>query len=271
MNNLFTNIHGSPLMILYGCLFAYAFGVVHTFLPGHGKTIISGYFVGRKRDFGVLAITSSHILVKNIILPKIQLISAALLNIFGSGILISGILKNKKHHQHKHLYNEHFDEHTHTHQHENAHFHNEHTHEHGTEHHYDKNTYHHLHHKMDEFYEYYLSTDHLPFHSYLHLLWLSLAAGIIPCLEPFTIILLAISLNKIVLGLLLLLFFGLGVYTTMITLGIILTSEKLTRQSVFDNIFVKLLQNLAMIFKFVYPIIIVLFGTWRIYAVVVKL
>ena len=111
------------MLAIAGCFFACLFGIAHTLLPGHGKTIICGYCVGRKRDtgkilfisgvttfthlfasaaLGALAMTTSHILVRNIILPKLQLGSALLLLAFGLVLFISRLRGHEHHHDGHH-------------------------------------------------------------------------------------------------------------------------------------------------------------------------
>jgi len=247
-------------------LFAYIFGVTHSFLPGHGKTIVCGYYIGRRRDIkkilfiaavtvithifssallGVLAMTISGVMVKNVLLPKIQIFSAFLLIFIGIAILISSYHKSAKRagYRHPHIHDGHF----HTHEH-NIHEASEEEHSHG---------------KLDSLLNQYMMSEKLPFHKNMQLIWLGIASGIVPCVEPFIVMLFAISLNKLVLGFSFLFFFGLGIFTTMVILGLLFSSEKFASDSVAAGPFGRIMQKFGQFFKVIYPVIIIGLGIWR--------
>ena len=266
MTDLIKSIGDSPFLMLYACPLALLIGALHTFLPGHGKTIVCGYCVGRKRDIakilfvtgvavathlfssallGVIAMTSSQVLVRNIILPKIQIGAACILIVFGLGLLISGVWRV--------LGNDHAHAIDHDH-------HHDHPHEHG-----DGHSHEHSHGRLDSMLKEFMATEHVPFHRYAQLFWLGLAAGLIPCLEPFTLMLFAIALDRILLGFALLFSFGIGVYLTMVALGLLVTSEKLSSEHYSDSRFFGIAGKAAFVFKVVYPVIILTLGSGWLY------
>ncbi len=260
MVELVKSIGESPLFLFYAFPLAMILGAVHALLPGHGKTIVTGYCIGRKREMGkiifvtgiavlthlfssallgVIAMTTSQVLVRNIILPKIQIAAALILILFGLWLLISSRLK-KDHHHHQHDNGEHH------------HHGNEKQEKHG----------HHSHGKLEALLDQLMSGEPIPFHRYAHLFWLGLAAGMIPCIEPFTLMLFAIALGKISWGFILLLAFGIGVFITMVSLGLLVTSEKLAAKSNNnDNRFFYVAGKMALGFKAVYPFILLTLGT----------
>lgn len=264
MTELIKLVGDSPFTAFYACPLAFLFGAVHTFLPGHGKTIVCGYCVGRKRHIGkilfvtgvavvthllssallgVIAMTTSQVLVRNVILYKIQLGAACLLILLGLGMLISEARKvfGKRHVHHHHPHTE--DAHLHSHSHEHPH---DHEHSHG---------------RLDALLKELMVEQNAPFHRYIQLFWLGLAAGLIPCLEPFTLMLFAIALDRIALGFGLLISFGLGVYLTMAGFGIMVTSEKLSAAQNSQSRFFKNAAKAAVIFKAAYPLIILALGS----------
>jgi len=253
MAELIKSVADSPWLLVYACPMAFLFGVVHTFLPGHGKTIVCGYYVGRKRDIakilfvtavtvsthlfssvllGVLAMTSSQILVRNIILPKIKIAAASILIVFGFVMLAFGLRKGKKH---------------------------AHGHGHG-----------HSHGRLDSMLKEYVAADRVPIHHYARLFWLGMAAGLIPCLEPFTLMLFAIALDRLLLGFALLLSFGAGVFFTMVALAMLVTSEELSSERDSDNMFFRAAAKAASAFKVVYPVIIIILGSGWIYVTLTR-
>ena len=266
MTDLLKSIGDSPYLMFYACPFAFLVGAIHTFLPGHGKTIVCGYCVGRNRDvgkilfvtgiavvshlfssalLGVIAITSSQILVRNIILPKIQIGAACILILFGLGLLTSGIWKMlRKVHSHP---SNHVGNHDHNHEIGDEHAHT------------------HFHGRLDSVLRDYMAAKHVPFHGYAKLFWLGLAAGLIPCLEPFTLMLFAIALDRVLMGFALLFSFGIGVFLTMVALSLIVTSEKLSPEHQADSRFFRIAGRTAFAFKVLYPVIIITLGSGWLY------
>ena len=142
----------TPLGVIWGLLFAFAFGAVHALSPGHGKTMVAAYLVGSRgtprhavtlglvvtltHTFGVFALGLALLVASRYILPeKLFPVLSAL-----SGLLIFGVgvwlfmsryqsLQNRRTHAHSH------DGHTHSHDgHAHAHSHEPHSHSHDDEH-----------------------------------------------------------------------------------------------------------------------------------------
>jgi len=255
--------------VLYGGIFSFLFGIFHTFSPGHGKTIVCGYFIGKKRDnkkiifvsavtvithlfssilLGIIAATSSQILVRSIILPKVQITAGIILIIIGVIILTLNFVERDGHQHDHHAGHEHdHDHHHHDHEHDHAEHHHGHSHE-----------------KMNSWIQRYVDSEDSSRQT-TRLIFLGLGAGMIPCLEAFTLMVFAIVFNKILLGFIFLMFFGLGVFTTMLALAFVFTSEKFTNRDMDQTFWVRTAQNLSVVFKVAYPVIIIALGIYRIY------
>ncbi len=254
MVELIKSIGDSPWFLFYAFPLAMVLGAVHALLPGHGKTIVTGYCIGRKREvgkivfvtgiavlthlfssalLGVIAMGTSQVLVRNIILPKLQVAAALILVFFGLWLVISGRLKKGHHHHHHHHGNGNKDKHGH-----------------------------HSHGKLEALLDQLTSGEPIPFHRYASLFWLGLAAGMIPCIEPFTLMLFAIALGKISWGFVLLLAFGIGVFITMVSLGFLVTSDKLSAENrKGDHQLFSVAGKIALSFKAIYPFVLMTVGT----------
>lgn len=124
----------SEKMFIFVVIFSVIFGILHSFTPGHGKTLIISYLVGSNpkiKDIFLLAITTavthvSDILIlsivflvvpvslKNKYFDSITLVAALLIILFGIKILIDNIWKkHDEHHHHHHDALVHNHEHSH--------------------------------------------------------------------------------------------------------------------------------------------------------------
>jgi len=192
-------------------------GAAHALTPGHGKTIVAAYLIGSKgrvRDavFLGVVVTFTHTAsvvalgvvvqaLKNVFLPArlnpfIASASGVLIFVMGICLLVSRA-RGKKTHNHDHDH-----EHTHDHMHDHDHDH----------------SYHHEGHEAH---------DHGAKVTTAALLSLGIAGGIVPCPDALAVLLLAISFNHLLLGLLLLLAFSLGLAVVLIAIGVLLVTGRL--------------------------------------------
>lgn len=199
---------------------AFLLGVIHTFSPGHGKAMIASYLVGERATYkdGVIlgvSFASTHVIdvflamivfffiLKNKYIDTftniLSLISVSLLFLFAAYQLRKAImhliheLQHKKGIKHKH---HHHPEHHHHHHHGHSHSHGGHSHSHGI----DKNK---------------------PF-------LVGIISGLAPCPMAWTLFLLALSVNKMGLGLFMILAFSTGVMLTVVAVSVVVLRFKNT-------------------------------------------
>ncbi len=244
---------------------SFVLGGLHALTPGHGKAIVAAYLVGSKGRvidavFLGLVVTFTHTF-SVIALGVVMLVAQEFapedivpwLSLF-SGILIVGIgawllAKNMKQyytggahsqsHEHQHPHgHDHGHSHDHNHSHDDGHSHahdHDHDHDHG---HDDEHSHDHDHdhgHSHDH--------DHDPGHTHSHggrthshvppertsfwgLLSLGISGGIVPCVDALIGLLFAISLNKLVWGLIILSAFSLGLAAVLVAIGILMVMAK---------------------------------------------
>ena len=231
---------------------SFVLGGLHALTPGHGKAIVAAYLVGSKGRvidavFLGLVVTFTHTF-SVIALGVIMLVAQEFapedivpwLSLF-SGILIVGIgawllTKNMKQyysggaqsHGHSHDHDRDDHSHDHDHDHDDDHSH-DHDHDHDDDHSHDHD------HDHDD--------DHDHGHSHSHggrthshvppertgfwgLLSLGISGGIVPCVDALIGLLFAISLNKLVWGLIILSAFSLGLAAVLVAIGILMVMAK---------------------------------------------
>jgi ABC-type nickel/cobalt efflux system permease component RcnA len=201
-------------------LIAFVFGGAHALTPGHGKTIVAAYLVGTKGRVwdavllgGIVTIThtssvfllglgmlyaSQHVMPQTLI-PWLTALSGGLVAGMGIWLLVRR-LSSASGHSHEH---DHAHEHEHVHQH-GAFGH----HTHGSE---------------------TLETPPPSKASEVSLgslLSLGISGGLVPCPEALIVLLIAIALNRITLGLVILLSFSVGLASVLVTIGILLVIAK---------------------------------------------
>ncbi len=196
-------------------IFSFFLGVLHSFSPGHGKSLIVSYIIGKKvsnKDILILSLTTAttHVLdvlllsfvflflplsLKNEYMNYITIFAALLIIMFGINFFLKNISKNKAHthhhhgHSHEHPH-KHPHEHTHLHTYENDHMHN---HEHDPSHH----------HKSEK----------------KNLFSIGILAGLAPCPTAWLLFSILISLNLYYQALFSLLFFSLGLISTILAIS----------------------------------------------------
>ena len=210
---------------------SFVLGGLHALTPGHGKAIVAAYLVGSKGRvidavFLGIVVTFTHTF-SVIALGIVMLVAGSFapddvvpwLSLF-SGILIVGIgawllTKNMKQyysggarsHDHGHSH-DHDHDHDHGHSHDDDHDHgddHDHSHSHGGRTH-----------------------SHAPPErtGFWGLLSLGISGGIVPCVDALIGLLFAISLNKLVWGLIILCAFSLGLAAVLVAIGILMVLAK---------------------------------------------
>ncbi|MBN1347827.1 sulfite exporter TauE/SafE family protein [candidate division KSB1 bacterium] len=224
----------SPTVLLLVLAVAFVLGAIHALGPGHGKSLMAAYLIGSKGRIKdaitlALALTISHVLsviilgfialwVTDFFLPEkvnkwLGVLSGILVFGIGLWLLISrtramekrikpelfhggtsaNTVGNLHHHSQSHAAYDSHQAHDNPHDHAHNHANNRHHH-----HHFDPNF------------------------SLWNNIALGISGGIIPCPKAIVILLLAISLHKIALGIIIILVFSLGLSTVLVALGIIM-------------------------------------------------
>ena len=218
---------------------SFVLGGLHALTPGHGKAVVAAYLVGSKgrvidavflglvvtftHTFSVIALGVIMLVAENYLVPEDIV---PWLSLF-SGILIAGIggwllAKNMK---------QYYSGSTHSRAHGNHHPHDDdrpHTH--------DDDPGHDASHSHDDDPGHDHSHDHGHGHTHSHvpsertgfwgLLSLGISGGIVPCVDALIGLLFAISLNKLVWGLIILCAFSLGLAAVLVAIGILMVLAK---------------------------------------------
>lgn len=200
----------SPLLVLAALGLAAVLGGLHALTPGHGKTLVAAYLIGSRGTtghavilgsivtfthtasvivIGLLALLASQFIVPNLLVPALEVLSGLLVVILGLRLLRSRWQAPVEEHHHHH---------SHDHPHD-------HSHPHEREHH---------HHALPEKV------------SLGDLLTLGISGGLIPCPEALGVMLIAIGLNRILLGLGMIVAFSFGLAAVLIVIGILLVRSK---------------------------------------------
>ena len=214
---------GGPQFLLMTLGIAFFLGAAHALTPGHGKTIVAAYLVGTRGSvwdavylgsvvtlthtssvfvLGFLTLYASRYVLIDQIYPWLSLLSGLLVVGMGIWLLRSRwrVASHRYSHDHPH-------DHSHSHPHLGPHgHHHDHPHDHeqpqaGV--------------------------------SRWHLFSLGISGGLVPCPEALVVLLMAVSLNRLVLGLIILVAFSLGLAVVLIAIGIamILSGPLLSRVS----------------------------------------
>jgi len=258
LENVFKSTEDPHVMILY-LLMAIIIGAFHSLSPGHGKALIGAYIIGTKGTVGDAVtlgiVTAASHTVSVLILGVILLLAfnsvvpdniAAYLNaVSGLIIVIIGFYllrqrvrdllhKHHSHERHAHNHSEHShheqDNHDHHHSHHDGHDHiHDHHHHHAHEHS------DHVHHQNGHDHEHHHDEDHhANGHDHTHItmesiqkkgfwtnIMMGISGGMVPCPTALVVLFLAISVKKLALGLLLIVFFSFGLAATLTVLGIL--------------------------------------------------
>ena len=221
-----------PLVI--GALLAVmVWGAGHALTPGHGKTIVAAYLIGSRSTpwhalylgltvtlthtlgifaLGLVALFASQYVLPEQLYPWLGVASGLIVVGLGGAMLWSRVRpllvrhEHDRHHGHCHDHRDHA--HEHAHQHDQGH-----SHPHG-------HTHHHTH-------------DHQHGHSHLppgadgapvtwrSLLGLGISGGLLPCPSALVLLLTAVSLNRVALGMVLVVAFSLGLAGVLTMVGLL--------------------------------------------------
>lgn len=198
----------SPFLIMVLLGLSIFLGGVHALTPGHGKTLVAAYLIGSRGTIrhaiflgsivtfthtasvigiGLLALLASQFIVPDILVPALEILAGLLVVYLGMQLLWSRwqAYHQGKDHHHSHV-------HAHPHEHED--------HDHDASHHH-----------------------HIPEQVKVSdLLTLGISGGLVPCPEALTTMIIAIGLNRILLGLSTVVAFSFGLAAVLIILGILL-------------------------------------------------
>lgn len=205
-------------------------GGLHAITPGHGKTIVAAYLVGTEGRvidavflgiivtithtlsviiLGLIVLYASQYILPQDLFPYIGISSGLLIIIVGGWLLVRNI---------RHGY---VDEHEHSHQHNIL----------GLHHHHESET-HHNHHE-DDINDHHHDDDkeiHQPKEKSGVTFWsmvsLGISGGIIPCPDAIVVLLIAVALNRIAFGLLIIMAFSIGLAAVLIIIGIMIVLAK---------------------------------------------
>ncbi len=240
---------------------SFVLGGLHALTPGHGKAIVAAYLVGSKgrvidavflglvvtftHTFSVIALGVVMLVAQEFapedIVPWLSLFSGILIVGIGAWLLAknmkqyytSGVHSQSHGHQHPHGH-DHGHSHDHDHSHDDGH---SHAHDHDHDHGHDDN------HSHDDDHDHGHSHDHDHGHTHSHggrthshvppertsfwgLLSLGISGGIVPCVDALIGLLFAISLGKLVWGLIILSAFSLGLAAVLVAIGILMVMAK---------------------------------------------
>lgn len=238
---------------------SFVLGGLHALTPGHGKAIVAAYLVGSKgrvidavflglvvtftHTFSVIALGIIMLVAQEFapedIVPWLSLFSGVLIVGIGAWLLARNMKQyyrggahSRSHGQgHGHHSHDHGQGHAHDHDHSHEHDH-DHEHDHSHDHSHDDDHGHSHDHPHD---------DHAHTHShggrthshappertgFLGLLSLGISGGIVPCVDALIGLLFAISLNKLVWGLVILCAFSLGLAAVLVAIGILMVMAK---------------------------------------------
>jgi ABC-type nickel/cobalt efflux system permease component RcnA len=186
--------HLSALVILASLAAALFWGAAHALSPGHGKTIVTAYLVGRRGTpghaallglivtathtagvfaLGFVTLALSRFVVPDRLYPWLNLVSGLLVVGIGASVLY-GRLRHRRVHVHGH------------------------THEHAHDHHH-----------------------HAPREGLRSLVAVGVSGGLLPCPSALVVLLAAISLHRVAFGLVLIVAFSAGLALTVTAVGLV--------------------------------------------------
>ena len=214
--------------LLLGLGLAVALGGLHALTPGHGKTLVAAYLVGSRGTvrhaialgaivtfthtasvivIGLLALFASQFIVPDVLTPLLEILSGLLVVVIGVRLAWQRWLA---------FYSRHNPDHEHPHSHSHDHHH---THDH--------------HHNHDHAYTH----NHGDGHTHTHLppaegvtlgslAAMGVSGGLLPCPEALGIMVIAIGLNRVLLGLGLIVSFSFGLAAVLIVIGVLLVRSR---------------------------------------------
>ena len=218
---------------------SFVLGGLHALTPGHGKAIVAAYLVGSKgrvidavflgivvtftHTFSVIALGIAMLVAGSFapddVVPWLSLFSGILIVGIGAWLLTKNMKQyysgGARSHDHGHSHDhDHDHDHGHSHDDDHDHDHNhtdDHDHDHDHSHSHGGRTHSHAPPERTGFWG---------------LLSLGISGGIVPCVDALIGLLFAISLNKLVWGLIILCAFSLGLAAVLVAIGILMVLAK---------------------------------------------
>jgi ABC-type nickel/cobalt efflux system permease component RcnA len=222
----------SPWVLLLALGLAGALGGLHALTPGHGKTLVAAYLVGSRGTvrhavalgsivtfthtssvivIGLLALFAGQFVVPNVLVPVLEILSGLLVVFMGARLVRQRwtAFRSRRNPDHGHTHDRgHIHDHSHGHSHDHA---------------------------GDHTYAY--AHDHGDGHTHSHvppaegikpgsLVAMGVSGGLVPCPEALGIMVIAIGLNRILLGLGLIVSFSFGLAAVLIVIGILLVRSR---------------------------------------------
>ncbi len=230
---------------------SFVLGGLHALTPGHGKAIVAAYLVGSKgrvidavflgivvtftHTFSVIALGIVMLVAQGFapddIVPWLSLFSGVLIVGIGAWLLTRNMKQYYRGGAHSHAHG-----HQHPHPHEHSHDH-DHDHAHADDHDHGHDPSHNHSHEDDQGHSHDQALTHShggQTHSHAPpertgfwgLLSLGISGGIVPCVDALIGLLFAISLGKLVWGLIILCAFSLGLAAVLVAIGILMVMAK---------------------------------------------
>ena len=215
--------------VIFGALaLALLAGAAHGLEPGHGKTIVAAYLVGSRGTvgnamflggvvtfthtfsillLGLAALFATQYIDYREIMPWMGTASGLLIVVLGGWLLVNQLRGSGHGHGHHHHHHGDHDHGDHDH---GDHDHGDHEHGHGEEHHHGHGHSHEMPAKV----------------TLASLLTLGISGGIVPCPGALVILLLAVGLDRIAFGLVLLIVFSFGLAAVLIAVGVLFVKAR---------------------------------------------
>ena len=234
-------------LVVVALVISAVLGGLHALTPGHGKAVVAAYLVaskGRVIDavflglvvtfthtasviaLGLVALFGSKYFLPEDIAPWLSVASGLLIAILGLWLFTRNFRQYKQRQSVSHSHGATSHTHDHPHDHGHHHHHNDHHHDHGHHHHdppHDHSHGPHHHHHGDDGH----SHSHVPDRAgFWGLLSLGISGGIVPCIDALVGLLFAISINRIVWGLVILCAFSVGLAAVLVAIGVLMVLAK---------------------------------------------
>jgi ABC-type nickel/cobalt efflux system permease component RcnA len=248
LTGLVRSSESSPNFYLLALTIALVVGALHALTPGHGKTIAAAYLVGTRGTIkhaitlgavvtlthtgsvfilGLLTLVASQYILPTTLFPLLEVASGGLIIVLALSLLY------QRWQSWRHDKQEHGHEHHHGHKHEHGHHDHDHHHPHAD----DPNLERIYHEHGDGMSHYHLLPKANHGVSWSSLIMLGISGGLVPCPEAIGILLIAVTINRIVLGLSLIISFSLGLALVLIAIGIFMVRSRklMERLTIFER------------------------------------
>jgi ABC-type nickel/cobalt efflux system permease component RcnA len=226
-----SNLH-QPLLFLLAIALIFIAGGLHALTPGHGKSMMTAFLVGRKGNkftdilLLALSITITHTAVIFVlgftflildqkhtltdVLPYFEKGGAILVILLALRLIVNGARHLRHEYQHSHGHS-----HDHLHMHDHTHEHLGHDHAHGLL-------------DLDARAEAHLDSIAEDVLGKKTILFAGFSGGIIPCTDAFALLLLLTTAGRVLLGIVFVFVFSIGLAVTIVALGLLVVLGKKT-------------------------------------------